>query len=253
MRPIRYIASSVVCLVTMVYPGLHAQTLSIMSVEILVSQGNKTTPQQVSGKLYRVDPETNQRVRPYAAKVETTGALSPPVSCRAGDSFESDADHPFAYAIPKEARATCSPTLKFGYLAMNIAWGPFEAPKPGSEADLQARLSIYSSLVQAAARNGDLNSAIAASDAKVSTVAKLLGDSDLSSYVLRDPSQGDRLILNSTGIDALKDFQTARGLAPTGTVDANTEQFLRYQSSGPNKPSVNCSRGVNGAYTCALK
>jgi hypothetical protein len=202
-----------------------AQT-SISKVSLTLVTGDKKEP--TAGALYKVA----NNARSHVAEVSTNGNVSKPIICTVGDIFEAEAESSLNRPLAPTHR-TCDATMAFNFkrAVLVVSWGdtgvsPFDAPNTGA-----AVFSNYSTIF---ARMGQTEAASATSDAAIAAAGRDgLGDTKLEKYVVRDPSQGHRLVFSKEGVAALKEKQASFGIKPTGQLDAATQAaFATMNSKG---------------------
>lgn len=204
--------------------------IAISKVSLTLVSGDKR--EATAGALYKVAPDG----RSHVADVASDGSTTKPVACNVGDVFEAEAESQLNRPLAP-TRHFCDARMAFNFkrAVLFVSWGdksvnPLEAPQTGP--------AIYSNYSTVFANAGQTEAAKATSDAAIAAaVREGLGDTKLEKYVVRDPSQGYRLVFSTEGVAALKEKQASFGLKPTGQLDGATQSVLaKFDGNGQATP-----------------
>lgn len=179
----------------------------------------------LAGRLYRVPLDGNQA---HVADVSEMGELDQPYECSNGDRLLAV---PVGYFYTGDNRTKpCRDAVEFEYeTTYTVALETREATpsfKFGQYLNAYADLSnLYGDAADSAtgaAKVEYLTKARATETAVFTATAMALGDHNLDKLVMRDPTQGYRLVLNKEGIAALRTLQRDNKLPVTGMLDFAT-------------------------------
>lgn len=221
--------------------GEASAQMPISKVSLMVVAGDAKEP--TAGALYKVGSDS----RSYMADVASDGSVSKPIACNVGDIFEAEAESALNRPLAP-SRRTCGPTMVFSFKrTVLVSWNDKESSPIAFPHAGPAVFSNYSTIF---AKMGQADAASAWSDAAIAAaVTEGLGDVKLEKYVVRDPSQGHRLVFSNEGIAALKEKQVALGLKPTGQLDSATQSAFAAMKTKATATQPNAV----GPLRCVMK
>ncbi|HEY2558526.1 MAG TPA: hypothetical protein VGI48_02335 [Caldimonas sp.] len=232
------------CLIaaTIAAPQLALCDTTVSKVSLTVLTGGSKVPTR--GALYKISLDE----RSHVADVGPDGKVSRQVSCVDGEQFEAEAESYLARPVAP-VRRSCDETMAFSFKRVVLVTWDNTGSNP--ELDPAAGPVVYSNYATIFAQKGQIPAYNAWSDAAVaSTATQALGDKKLDMFVIRDPQQNYRLVLNSKGVSALKEKQKSWGIEPTGQIDFATQLAIAKSSSAGS--STTSPRSV-GRLKCVMK